>query len=52
MEKIKDKKGEFWCDFANVKKLNGPFSMPPAFVYKALSKALYKALLKVFVGIT
>jgi beta-xylosidase len=38
VEKIKDEKGEFWCNFTNVRKLNGPFSMPRAFV---VSKELY-----------
>ena len=32
VEKIKDEKGEFWCNFSNVRKLSGPFSMPRAFV--------------------
>ena len=31
MEKIKDEKGEFWCDFANVGKLMSRHSEPGAF---------------------
>jgi hypothetical protein len=33
VEKIKDKKGEFWCDFTNVGKLNGPHFQcrPPSY---------------------